>query len=225
MSYIVRGTPLFARAGGLIHLPRPQVGGGEGRSAKAQVQIRPGPFGPPDPPGGGGYGPRQGVGRKMEIGPPKISTTKNRFSRNIQFYIAAVAQKQEPRRVGANPTGGAAYRQSRKPATGQSMARMGRSSGSAFCRKAGRRPVRHRGGLTRSAERPGAGRMDRSENERRDAKRPRDQFEPEGSRPSRRARSVTSGSVKGPGAGQQRSPETKKQADAVSGIFREGVSS
>ena len=42
---------------------------------------------------------------------------------------------------------------------------------------------------------PGAGRMDQSENERRDAKRPRDQFEPEGSSPSRRPRSVTRGSV------------------------------
>ncbi len=66
--------------------------------------------------------------------------------------------------------------------------------------------------------------MDRREGERRAAERPADQPEPEGSRPPRSRRSVTR-SVKRPGAGQQRSPETKKQADEVSGIFRAGMSS
>ena len=86
MSYIVRGTPLFARAGGLIHLPRPQVGGGEGRSAKAQVQIRPGPFGPPDPPGGGVWSPTGGGSKNGNWAPENLNDKKPFFQKHPILY-------------------------------------------------------------------------------------------------------------------------------------------
>ena len=68
--------------------------------------------------------------------------------------------------------------------------------------------------------------MDRSEGERRAAKRPKDQPESEGSRASRSRRSVTGEKRGAPGAGQQRNTQTKKQGGPrPGGIFRGVLSS